>query len=164
MDEDNDDGLGGRSRTRREISESNRFAADLVELYPWQLRQAHLPEDLIALVIEGRSIDSPIARKRQLGRIDGWIRDASEESIAQIEETVKAAARGESAVARQVESWRQRLVDGGEGSIDAFVAAHPNEERQRIRQLVRNAAKEVPAGRAHAALTSALRKVLTDET
>jgi len=163
MDEDNDDGLGGRSRRRREVTESNRFASDLVQLYPWQLRQAELPADLVDLVIEGRSIDSPIALKRQLGRIDAWIRHAPEEVIESIAETVQFAAKGESAVARQVESWRQRLLDGGESALDALIAAFPQEERQRFRTLVRNAAKEAPPGRGHAALTGALRTLLTQE-
>jgi ribosome-associated protein len=47
----------------------------------------------------------------------------------------------------EAETWTARLLSGGEDDVSAFVAAHPAADRQRVRQLVRNA-KKAPEARA----------------
>ena len=39
------------------------------------------------------------------------------------------------------ETWRERLLAGGEPAMDAFLTEYPGVDRQRVRQLVRNAQK-----------------------
>jgi ribosomal 50S subunit-associated protein YjgA (DUF615 family) len=44
--------------------------------------------------------------------------------------------------------WRTRIVDEGDESIDNFLAKYPGGDRQRIRQLARQARKQGPGGKA----------------
>lgn len=41
-----------------------------------------------------------------------------------------------------VERWRVRLIEEGNAALTQFMEAHPSADRQRLRQLVRAAAKE----------------------
>ncbi|MEQ1507465.1 MAG: DUF615 domain-containing protein, partial [Myxococcota bacterium] len=85
MDEDNDDGLGGRTRDRRELTAANRWARPLCALSLVELAAAPLPEDLRDAVLLGRSITSYRARDRQYQRIDKLVRDLDDELVAAID-------------------------------------------------------------------------------
>jgi ribosome-associated protein len=52
------------------------------------------------------------------------------------------AARREVAAMHRVEAWRDRLIDDGDDALAAFMEEFPEADRQRLRQLARNALEE----------------------
>jgi ribosome-associated protein len=47
-----------------------------------------------------------------------------------------------------VERWRDRMLEGDDGVVDEFLQSHPGADRQKLRQLVRDARKEQQAAAA----------------
>lgn len=142
MDEKNDDGLGGRSRDRREFSAANRWARPLCRLLPRELEAAPLPDDVREATVLGRRLSSPKAVARQHQRIDKLVRQLDDEQIAAIDAfladptvaKVKAAPPSP-----ETEAWCDRLVAEGDAALDAWMDLHPDADRQRLRTLARNA-------------------------
>ena len=75
------------------------------------------------------------------------------------------AARKDTALLHRAEAAREQLLDGGDEALTMFLDAHPGADRQRLRQLVRNAlderAKDKPP-RAYRELFREVRDVLGD--
>jgi ribosome-associated protein len=149
MDEDNDDGLGGRSRDRREVTEANRWARPLCALTEAELRAAPLPDPIREAVELGRAIRSYRARDRQYQRIDKLVRLLEPRALARLDaflaDPVEAPDPGEVAA--------DALLAGGDEALQAWVEAHPGADRQRLRSLLRQARRD---GGARAALVAAL--------
>lgn len=138
IDDNNDDGLGGRSRFRREINESWRWGGRLVELPQWHLDAVPLPDNVRDAVEVGRTISSYAALKRQVAFIDGRLRALEDDEKDAIERVLNHPPKMPHAddVWR---AWYNRLVSDGDVAIDGFLAEFPNAERQTLRQHVRNA-------------------------
>ena len=47
----------------------------------------------------------------------------------------------------RVEAWRDRLLEGGDEALAELLDLHPDADRQRLRQLVRNAQDEKKRGK-----------------
>jgi ribosome-associated protein len=63
---------------------------------------------------------------------------------------------------RLAEQWRTRLLEGGDAVLGEFVAAHPGADRQRLRQLVRQATgTDQKAKRAATQVLRAVRELIT---
>lgn len=138
MDEDNDDGLGGRTRDRREVTRANRWSRPLAALDAVQLASAPLPEDLRVAVRLAQAIAASYpARDRQYRRIDKLVRELEEEEIAAIDTFLADPNVGYA----ELDGWCDRLVRDGDKGIDDWVALHPDSDRQRLRTLARNARK-----------------------
>ncbi len=121
------------------------------------LDRLELPEAVRAAVDDARRIVNPSARNRALRRVRIALRGPNADLVRQ-----KLEARDAGFDPRTVEHWSERLVAGGDAELDAFVAACPTAERQRLRQLVRSAQKASEPDRVarRRALSVALREYL----
>jgi ribosome-associated protein len=159
LDEDNDDGLGGRSRDRREVTEANRWARPLAALDPVAWAAAPVNDAIreeVELARRLAAAENRLARDRSFRRIDKLVRELEEEEIAAIDAFLARPARARAAAERAVAGWRARLVTEGEPAIRAFGEAFPQADLQRMRQLVRNARKPDAGERAKRQLDEAL--------
>ena len=136
-DEQHDDGLGGRSRNRREVTESWRWGAQLVELPAWHVDAIPMPEDLRKRITECRAMTSMIARKRQINHIDSYLRDMDEVARALVNRGIHERPQGVDPDSL-VKAWVPRFKTEGDAAIDAFLTEYPAAERQRLRQCVRS--------------------------
>jgi ribosome-associated protein len=134
-----------RSRQRREALDVLALGERLAALSDAQLAHLPIPGDLLPHVREARRITAHGARKRQLAflakqlrREDDGVLDAIREALDETGE----AARLEAAALHRTEAWRQRLLEEGDAALSGLLAAHPEADRQRLRQLVRNALDE----------------------
>lgn len=143
IDEEHDDGLGGRSRDRRAVTAANRWAGPLCALDPVQLAAAPLPDEVREAVVLHRAIPTYRARNRQAQRIDKLVRSLDDDEIAALDAFL---ANPEVAHA-EVDRWCDRLVRDGDAALAEWVALHPDTDRQRLRQLVRNARDGSPERR-----------------
>lgn len=171
MDEQHDDdGRPSRSAVKREAEALQGLGADLVKLKPGLLGRFELPYRLRDAIETAQQITSHGALRRQHQFIGRLMREVDATPIrARLLEI-----RGEDAASRarlhRVERWRDRLISDGDSALAALVAEHPDADRTRLRQLVREAQRELadadrPAPpRAQRALFRALRALFDGPT
>jgi ribosome-associated protein len=138
-----------RSAKRRDALAVFELAEALVAMSEAQLAHVPLPDDLAALVVESRRITQHIARKRQLQFLAKHLR-RNEDVLPAIRAALERDAlekRTEAARLHRVEHWRDRLIEGGDDALGELLAEHPAGDRQRLRQLARNAAAERAANK-----------------
>ena len=145
-DEDTGDFLSpSRSQQRRDALDVLALAQRLVALDAGTLAKLPVPEHLHPHIADTRRITSHIAHKRQLAFLAKQMRREDDETLDAIRDALDAggeAARVETALLHRAEAWRDRLLDEGDAALTQLLAEHPHADRQRLRQLVRNAIDE----------------------
>lgn len=145
-DEDSGDFHGpSRSEQRRAALDVLALGETLAALAPAQLARLPVPEALLPHIAETRRMASHGARKRQLGFLAKQMRREDPEALDAIRDALDAggeAARKETALLHRAEAAREQLLEGGDEALSAFLDAHPAADRQRLRQLLRNASEE----------------------
>jgi len=139
-----------RSQQRRDALEIFKLAESLAALSDAQLARVPLADDLRDEVQRTRGVTSHIARKRQTQFLAKQLRkldDADLEPIRNALEHDRVQAHHEAAALHRVETWRARLIDEGDAALDELLAVHPSADRQRLRQLARNARAERDAAK-----------------
>jgi ribosome-associated protein len=150
-DEESGEFLGpSRSQKRRDALDVLELAKALVELTPAQLSRVPVPEATLPHIEDARRITSNIAHKRQLAFLAKQMRKLDDEELQAMRDALDEksdASRAEAAALHRVEAWRARLVDGGDEALSDLLDMHPDADRQRLRQLVRNAQDEKKRGK-----------------
>lgn len=145
-DEETGEFLGpSRSQQRREALDVLELAGTLASLSEAQIARVPVPEALMPHIVETRRITSNIARKRQLAFVAKQMRKLDDEELQAMRDALdekSEASRAEVAAMHRVEAWRTRLIDGGDEALAELLALHPDADRQRLRQLVRNVVEE----------------------
>ncbi|UHQ19449.1 ribosome-associated protein [Lysobacter sp. KIS68-7] len=134
-----------RSEQRRAALDVLELGGKLAVLSDAQLSKLPIPEHLLPHILETRRITSHIAHKRQLQFLAKQMRREDEETLDALRDALDEkgdAARREVAAMHRVEAWRDRLIDDGDDALAAFLEEYPEADRQRLRQLVRNAIEE----------------------
>lgn len=135
-----------RSEQRRAALDVLELGGQLVALSAAQLARLPVPEDLLPHIREAQRITAHIAHKRQLAflakqmrKLDAGVLDAIRDAMRKDGE----AARRETALLHRAEALREALLsDDGDAALTGLLAAHPGADRQKLRQLVRNAREE----------------------
>ncbi|HEY0310570.1 MAG TPA: ribosome biogenesis factor YjgA [Luteimonas sp.] len=166
-DEDTGEFQGpSRSEQRRAALDVLALGERLASLAPAQLAKLPVPEALLPHIAETRRMASHGARKRQLGFLAKQMRREDPEALDAIRDALDAggeAARRETALLHRAEAAREQLLEGGDDALATFLEAHPGADRQRLRQLLRNAAEEHARGkppRAYRELFRELRELM----
>lgn len=148
-----------RTQHKKEAEALQKLGLDLAGLSIEQLRQAQIPEELKTAVIEYKSITSKNAAKRQQQYIGALMRDADPELIHNALATAQHMQIPDSDSDREARKWLDRLITMGPDEVENVLSAYPRLDRQRLRQLVRNALKTKSAGKKSKPL-DALQKAL----
>ncbi|HHW4678634.1 MAG TPA: ribosome biogenesis factor YjgA [Xylella sp.] len=131
-----------RSQQRRTALEVLALSERLVALTPAQLAKLPIPEALLPHITETKRITSHIARKRQLAFLAKHMRREDDTTLEAIRETLDASgmhAQREVALLHRIEHWRERLLEEGDSALTELLDEHPQADRGRLRQLLRNA-------------------------
>ena len=134
-----------RSQQRRDALDVLALAGQLTELEPGRLAKLPVPEHLLPHIADTRRIRSHIARKRQLAFLAKQMRREEDETLAAIRDALDAggeAAKLDTARLHRAEHWRERLLYEGDEALAELLAEFPQADRQKLRQLVRNALEE----------------------
>jgi ribosome-associated protein len=136
-----------KSSRKRESNALQDLGEDLMALSREQLTKLDLPEELFEAVRIGQSITAHGGLQRQRKFIGKLLRNLDVEPIR----AGLVALKGESVelvrLQHQCERWRDRMLSEGDGVVNEFVGQHPQAERQKLRQWMRDAKKEQEAGR-----------------
>lgn len=135
-----------KSALKRVAAAQKDLADELMALNDDQLTSLDLPSDLLEAVRLGRAITAHGGLRRQRKFIGKLLRGLD---TAPIRAGLQRLG-GESAEAvrllHQVERWRDRMLTDGDPAINEFVGLFPDTDRQKLRQLVRDAQRQHAAG------------------
>src|SRR5262249_54236621 len=121
----------------------------LATLSEAQLQPLPLDDELRDEVRRARGVRQQIAHKRQTQYLAKQLRKLDAEQLDAIRAALehdRDAARRDTANLHRIEAWRDRLIAEGDDALGELLAAHPRADRQRLRQLARQARAERDAG------------------
>lgn len=136
-----------KSQLKREAHSAQQLGVKLLEAPESAWHELRLPDALINALTEARRLHARGAHKRQLQYIGKLMRDIDPQPIQAYFEQQRQQARLAAHRHHQLEDWRDRLIRDGDPAINALLAQHPDADRQHLRRLVRDAAREAAAGR-----------------
>ncbi|MFT3755638.1 MAG: ribosome biogenesis factor YjgA [Pseudoxanthomonas sp.] len=134
-----------RSQQREDALEIRALAEKLVALTPARLAKLPIPEDLLPHIAETRRITSHIAHKRQLQFLAKQMRREDDETLEAIRDALDDSGesmRQANALLHLAEQWRERLLAEGDTALAELLGEYPTADRQKLRQLIRNANDE----------------------
>jgi ribosome-associated protein len=136
-----------KTQIKREIAALFALGEEMSELSPGQLKTLELPENINKAVAEVSGMAHTGARKRLLKYIAGQLHKIDAEPI--LEKMARIKNKSAHAVREHhiVERWRDRLIAEGNDALTELLDEHPHADRQLLRQLLRNAQKEIAAGK-----------------
>jgi ribosome-associated protein len=156
-----------RSKRKREAKAAEGLMDKLTELAPSDLRALPVRPELIEELEDLcrlRAMGSKGGYRRKRLRVAGLLRlENLDEVRAALPESGNISPR--ELILQQAERWRDRLLSGGDSVLDELLSNYPVGDRQRLRQLVRRAAKETVdsgerAPKAYRELFAAVRELL----
>ena len=132
-----------KTQRKKEAQEANTLGGRIVALTKKEFAKLDLPESVYDAMKTAREIHSNGARKRQLQYVGKLLRNEDCTAIEhQLENILDPAGRNKQEL-RQIEIWRDTLINGNSSVLQQFFEAFPTTDKQQFRQLVRNAQKEV---------------------
>ena len=135
-----------KTRIKKQMHELRDLGKELVELSKDQLVQLDIPESLRDAIREMRNINKFGAQRRQIQYIGKLMREVDPVPILAKLDTWKGKSQQHTAYMHLLERWRDRLMESDNALTD-LLAAHPEADAQRLRTLIRNAQKEMEAGK-----------------
>lgn len=157
-----------KSEIKRENAALEDLGQELINLPDERLHKLELPPAVQEAVKLARSIERHhSAFKRQRKFIAKLLRDLDTASIREQLEGHKQQSARETYQIHVTERWRDRLLNGSDHDLNALVAEHTDADRQKLRQLIRDARKEHQAEappRSARLLFKYLRELLVPET
>ncbi|GAC1389933.1 MAG: ribosome biogenesis factor YjgA [Variovorax sp.] len=134
---------------KRESTELQKLGEDLLTLGALRLQRLELGEKLNDAVTEARRITDFEGRRRQMQFIGKLMRKCDEPTLDAIRTALEEQHRGpaaETLALHEAERWRDRLV-ADDGALGDWIEAHPGTDAQQLRALVRQARKDLKAGK-----------------
>jgi ribosome-associated protein len=135
-----------KTRVKKTMHELQALGDTLVGLSAAQLAGFDLPEDLAQAIAEARRISSHGARRRQLQYIGRLMRDIDAGPIRARLADLEGTSREARARQKQLERWRERLI-ADDAALTEYAVEHDGVDVQALRTLIRNARRELEAGK-----------------
>lgn len=154
-----------KSQQKREIKELHELAVKLSKLDIQPLERMQLPPELFKALVDVQGMKHGAA-KRQFKFIVKLLRQNETESLVETIAGLEAKKVEEDKNFHCIERWRERLMTDGQAAITEFMAMYPHADAGQIRQLVRNASRELQAGKppkSHRSLFRLLRETISAE-
>ncbi len=137
-----DDTIVSKSQRKRDAQRVLDLAKTLVTLGDKLFKSLTLPEPIREAAVLARSINAHIGRKRQIHYLGKLMRNTDIDGIYTQLQAIEDHAEISRKHHKQLEQWRERLIDEGDNALTELLAQWPHAERQTIRQLVRNTHRE----------------------
>ncbi len=130
-----------KSEMKRDMEALQKLGEELVGLKPSALEKFPLSEELREAIADAQRFKNE-ARRRQLQRIGKLMRYEDPEPIQIALDKLRNKHSQTTAALHKLEMLRDRIVEEGDNAIDDVMALYPDADRQHLRQLARQAAKE----------------------
>ena len=131
-----------KTQIKKDMAALFALSEEISELSVTQINTLELPENIHKAILEVSKMPHKGARKRLLKYITGQLNKIDVEPILEKLARIKNKSAHGVREHHIVERWRDRLVNGGQEALTAFLNEHPEADRQQVRQLLRNIQKE----------------------
>ncbi|MCG9598430.1 ribosome-associated protein [Vibrio sp. Isolate25] len=135
-----------KTEMKRDMEELQKLGEELASLKPSVLEKFPLSEDLAEAIKDAQRFKNE-ARRRQLQYIGKLMRFEDPEPLQAALDKVRNKHSQATAALHKLEQLRDRIVEQGDEAIADVMELYPQADRQRLRQLARQAAKERKAGK-----------------
>ncbi|CAM4296023.1 ribosome biogenesis factor YjgA [Vibrio agarivorans] len=135
-----------KTELKRDMEELQKLGEELVNLKPSVLEKFPLSDDLRDAIKDAQRFNKE-ARRRQIQYIGKIMRNEETEPLQAALDKVRNKHSQATAELHKLELLRDRVVEEGDSAIADVLELYPSADRQRLRQLARQAAKEKKAGK-----------------
>ncbi|MDN2482163.1 ribosome biogenesis factor YjgA [Vibrio agarivorans] len=135
-----------KTELKRDMEELQKLGEELVNLKPSVLEKFPLSDDLRDAIKDAQRFNKE-ARRRQIQYIGKIMRNEDPEPLQAALDKVRNKHSQATAELHKLELLRDRVVEEGDSAIADVLELFPSADRQRLRQLSRQAAKEKKAGK-----------------
>lgn len=141
---DADEDLGpSKSQLKRESDELQAIGIRLIDMQPAQLDQLPIPDALLeAVELAKRIRNKREGYRRQLQLIGKLMRHLDTAELEQALASLAHQHDEQNARFHQLEKQRDAILAQGDTAIQVFLDKYPDADRQKLRQLYRQAQKE----------------------
>lgn len=136
------DDLPSRSQLKRDSQELRDLGEQLVLMANSHLEKITLDSSLLAAIKEARRLKNLDARRRQIQYIGKLMRNIDLTEIRYSIDKLNHQSQTFRQHFAMLEQWRGRLIDEGNSAVEEFLIDYPNADRQKIRNLSRQASRE----------------------
>lgn len=130
-----------KTEMKNDMTALQKLGEELVGLKSSQLTKIPMPEDLLLAIKDAQRFNME-ARRRQLQYIGKMMRTIDPEPIQAALDKLRNKHSQNTAVLHKLEQMRDRIVEQGDDAINDAMELYPEMDRQRLRQLARQAKKE----------------------
>jgi ribosome-associated protein len=134
-----------KSQRKRDMAALQALGAELVALAPERLRRVELPDELREAIGQAGRITAHEGRRRQLQYVGKLMRGVDPAPIRAALDAFAGKSRAATELLHRCERWRERLL-ADDAALTEWLAAHPAQDAQRLRALIRAARRERAAG------------------
>ena len=131
-----------KSQRKRDADAAQKLGKDILALPHDDQKSMDLPESLSDALDEARRIKKNSALKRQLQYIGKLMRTIDVEPIQEQYLKLTNHYDKDIKILHNLENWRDRLLEEGDKALEDLLKEAPNTDRQHLRQLIRQSAKE----------------------
>ena len=140
--DDDDELIKSKTEIKREFEAMQELGSKLCQLGKKQLQRIPMDDKLAEAVAESRNIKHREGLRRHMQYIGKLMRNNDHEAIEQAYERVMGQGQEHAKALNLSEQWRERLLSDNK-AVGAFIDEYQLDDIQHLRQLVRNAQKEV---------------------
>lgn len=141
--QEQDDELLSKTELKRQMHALQDLGLRLTKLNKDQLAKLDLSDRLHLAIEEFHRIKSNGAQKRHLQYVGKIIRTEDSDKIEHDLGLYEAGQQAHTQTFHKLERWRDRLINEGNSALQEYIQEHNNADVQHLRQLVRNAQKEL---------------------
>ena len=138
-----DEELISKSQLKRDSQALQDMGSQLVEMPEGQLNKFELPENLKDAIYEARRLKNREGKRRQLQYIGKLMRTADISFIQRTLDMMDHQSQTYRQHFQQLENWRDRIINEGATAIEALIEKYPQGDRQQLRNLQRQASREL---------------------
>ncbi len=138
-----DEDYVSKSQMKRESEALQRLGEELVNLKPTELAKVPLDEELQDAIDLGHRLQGKReALRRHLQFIGRLMRSREIGDIEKAMDEIRSRHQGSNVRLHKLEQWRERLIEEGDSAINELLGQFHELDRQKLRQLIRQARKE----------------------
>ena len=139
-----DENYISKTDLKKEAKELQDFARVLIKLGKKQRKELTASDELQeAFLLADKIANKPDALRRHIQYMAKVLKDEDLDALRTEHEQFTSPAKSNDKQSKQLEQLRETLLQQGDVAINSLIDLHPNLDRQKLRQLVRQANKEV---------------------
>ena len=139
-----DENYISKTDLKKEVKELQEFARQLVALGKSQRAKLTASDELKdAFRLADKICNKPDALRRHFQFMAKLLKDEQLDTLRAEYQSIKSPVQKSDKFIKKVEDLRDNLIQEGDSAINNLIETHPNAERQKLRQLVRQAKKEL---------------------